>query len=295
MKLDWIDDLLAIADTGSLSAAANKRHLSQPAFSRRVRTIELALGTQLIDRERKPVRLTASVVELEPRLREASRIMHALKHDLHRIDQQQSELVVVSQHAISTAIAPRLIKEVTSHHNVRVRLRSANREECYSLLFSGQADIGLFYQTEDEQPVESAQFVDTVQLSSEPLVPVIAQHQQTQFNEEYEKGIIRAIAYPPGVFLGGVLSHSIQPQLDTNISMQWITETALTTAALQAAIIGVGLAWVPLSLAKDAIKRGEVIRLDPTLPSVSMMVVAMRSGLRSHSALDESWLLLSSR
>ncbi|MEM8665677.1 MAG: LysR family transcriptional regulator, partial [Pseudomonadota bacterium] len=44
MRLEWLDDILAIADLGSLKAAAERRHLSQPAFSRRLKLIEESLG-----------------------------------------------------------------------------------------------------------------------------------------------------------------------------------------------------------------------------------------------------------
>jgi DNA-binding transcriptional LysR family regulator len=40
MRLEWLDDILAVAQTGSFSEAAQKRHLTQSAFSRRIRTIE---------------------------------------------------------------------------------------------------------------------------------------------------------------------------------------------------------------------------------------------------------------
>ena len=40
MRLDWLDDLLAVLEQGSLSRAAESRQLTQPAFSRRIKAIE---------------------------------------------------------------------------------------------------------------------------------------------------------------------------------------------------------------------------------------------------------------
>ena len=37
MNLIWLDDFLALAATGNFSRAADERHSSQPAFSRRIR------------------------------------------------------------------------------------------------------------------------------------------------------------------------------------------------------------------------------------------------------------------
>jgi hypothetical protein len=37
VNLIWLDDFLVLADTGNFSRAADERHLTQPAFSRRIR------------------------------------------------------------------------------------------------------------------------------------------------------------------------------------------------------------------------------------------------------------------
>ena len=40
MNLSWIDDFMALAATGNFSRAADERHMTQPAFSRRIRALE---------------------------------------------------------------------------------------------------------------------------------------------------------------------------------------------------------------------------------------------------------------
>jgi DNA-binding transcriptional LysR family regulator len=55
MELKWLDDYLGLIEAGSFSAAAEKRHVSQPAFSRRTQLFEEWLGVELIDRSRKLV------------------------------------------------------------------------------------------------------------------------------------------------------------------------------------------------------------------------------------------------
>ena len=50
MKLEWLEDIIAIFESESLNEAATRRYLTQPAFSRRVRSIEEYLGVELMDR-----------------------------------------------------------------------------------------------------------------------------------------------------------------------------------------------------------------------------------------------------
>ncbi len=50
MNLSWLDDFLALAASGNFSRAAEERHMTQPAFSRRIRALEEWLGAELFDR-----------------------------------------------------------------------------------------------------------------------------------------------------------------------------------------------------------------------------------------------------
>ena len=289
MKLEWLDDLLAVIDTGSLSEAARQRFLTQPAFSRRIRAIESAIGAELFDRSRKPIRLHAHVIEHEPVLRELAQSLRNLKSALHRSDSQLEELVLVSQHAISTTIAPQLVRSITDQMSVRIRLRSANRDECHAMLFTRKADIALVYQLEDEIATQQDQFVESKLLAREPLVPVVASQQRDVFQQELEAGILRIVAYPSDVFLGPVIMRALNASIDASVQVHWVAETALTTAALQFSVAGLGLAWVPLSLARDAIERGELVRVDPTLSAISMSIVALRLKRQSGSKVYTAW------
>ncbi|MFB1029444.1 MAG: LysR family transcriptional regulator, partial [Thauera sp.] len=58
MELKWLEDFLSLADSGSFSRSAEQRHVSQPAFSRRIRALEAWLGVALVDRSTFPTRLT---------------------------------------------------------------------------------------------------------------------------------------------------------------------------------------------------------------------------------------------
>ncbi|HBC22829.1 MAG TPA: LysR family transcriptional regulator, partial [Pseudomonas sp.] len=58
LETKWLEDFVALAATRSFSQAAQRRFVTQPAFSRRIRSLEEALGLQLINRSRTPIELT---------------------------------------------------------------------------------------------------------------------------------------------------------------------------------------------------------------------------------------------
>ena len=58
METKWLEDFVSLAETRSFSRSAQLRHVTQPAFSRRIQSLEAWAGTDLIDRSTYPTQLT---------------------------------------------------------------------------------------------------------------------------------------------------------------------------------------------------------------------------------------------
>lgn len=58
MEIAWLEDFLAVSGSGSFSRAAEERHITQPALSRRIRALEEWVGTPLFFRTTHKVELT---------------------------------------------------------------------------------------------------------------------------------------------------------------------------------------------------------------------------------------------
>ena len=60
MELYQLIQLLAIADCGTMSSAAEKLHLSQPALSRSMQKLEEELQVSLFDRQKNKISFNAN-------------------------------------------------------------------------------------------------------------------------------------------------------------------------------------------------------------------------------------------
>jgi DNA-binding transcriptional LysR family regulator len=60
MDMKWMEDFLCLAETRSFSRSASERHASQPAFSRRIQSLESWLGATLVNRASTPLSLTTA-------------------------------------------------------------------------------------------------------------------------------------------------------------------------------------------------------------------------------------------
>ncbi|MFX5760860.1 LysR family transcriptional regulator, partial [Acinetobacter baumannii] len=65
-RLDWnlLRTFLAIARERSISRAATRLHLTQPAVSQALKRLEDQLGLQLIDRQANPIEITRAGEEV---------------------------------------------------------------------------------------------------------------------------------------------------------------------------------------------------------------------------------------
>ncbi|MCP4289657.1 MAG: LysR family transcriptional regulator [Gammaproteobacteria bacterium] len=290
MRLEWLLDLLAIMDNDSLNRAAKKRFLSQPAFSRRIRVIEKYFGTELLDRSRKPARLKPRVLDQKQKIHELVNGIHELMQEFQRKDDESLDsLVIASQHSITTAVAPGLIKQVSSDMDMNIRLRSANRDECYALLMTKQAEIMLVYCSQNEALSNPERFLDHCNLGNEHLIPVCASSDLPRLEKQLKTGEISIVAYPSDVFFGTVMNREIFPTLRQQVLIRKNIETALSTAALQCALTGVGVAWIPDSLAKTELSNGRLSDLCDRLPVVKLSVMAMRLNGSKSPAENRFW------
>ena len=58
MQTKWLEDLIALSQTHSLTRAAERRHVTHPAFGRRIRALESWAGAPLVERRGNAARLT---------------------------------------------------------------------------------------------------------------------------------------------------------------------------------------------------------------------------------------------
>lgn len=286
MRLEWIDDILAVLDTGSLARAAEKRLLTQSAFTRRVRMIEDSIGAPLFDRRRKPIRLLAGVEALAPELRDLSLRMRKTRDKLKSAATRTGgTLSFACQHAITTSVSPWIVRALATGSDQSVRVRSSNREECLVQLLSGEVDFALMYTLPDEvSPFLNHAFL-AMTLGQDVLIPVCA----PSLADVAREGHIPAVSYPPEVFLGQVFVSNIAPRLRDDVTIVSKAETALTLAVYEYAMGGIGVAWLPRSMVVDALARGALVSLEPDLPAQAFDIKAFRRSDGSHGGPDPAW------
>ncbi len=291
MRLEWLEDILAVAETGSLSEAAERRNLTQSAFSRRIQNIEDHVGVSLFDRSRKPVQLRPTTADQRDQIARLAGELRQLTSDLRRGDRASGNRVVIgSQHALTTSLTPDLMRQIGARApEAYVRLRSANLDECFAMVLSRQADIALVYQVPGEAHPIDAEFIESLSLGEDRLIPVFPRSEAEALNARFQAGELPFIAYPGEVFLGKVMDQVILPRIRVMARAVPKAETALTLAAMELSAGGIGVAWAPQSLAGPQIAAGRFSDLSSSLAACPLDVVAVRISGRQGPTEGAVW------
>jgi DNA-binding transcriptional LysR family regulator len=95
------------------------------------------------------------------------------------------------------------------------------------------------------------------------------------------------------VFFGSIMEAEVFPTMREGLSIRKITETALSMAAMQCALAGIGVAWIPSSLFKSELSNNRLINLSNHLPVVQLSVMAVRLNESKSDVESQFWKLIS--
>lgn len=290
MRLEWIKDILAVIDTGSLTLAAEKRYLTQSAFTRRVRAIEESIGTALFDRSTRPLQALPHVKEQESEMRSLALRLQVLRNSLSDPSEAPASRVSFAcQHTIATTISPGLIRELTRDGLVNVQVRSSDRDACLMMLLRSEVDFALIYEAlENTREHENDVFLEE-SLGSDWMIPVIACDFAKEFLEALDRQVLPIITYPPELYLGQLFDLAFMSNLTVRYQIKRVAETGLALAALHYALEGIGIGWLPRSIAMRDIEQGRLLDVSDRLPSRELHVKIVRLRKNISVLAEQVW------
>jgi LysR family nitrogen assimilation transcriptional regulator len=155
MHLRTLRYFVAVADAGSLTAAAAAIPIAQPALTRQMRDLESELGAQLLQRLPRGVRLTQaglSVYESAQRmLGEAARLQQKLTRN-QRVD--KDTVVLGASPTLARLLLPGLFENCSAMlEGVSLRTREAFTPVLLDLLERGQVDMAVVTSPESGRPL----------------------------------------------------------------------------------------------------------------------------------------------
>ena len=134
---------VAVMQTGSISGAAEKLYITQPAVSKRIKNLEDEFGTVLFDTVGRSIIPTASAHELLPFVRRWLDDYEACRASLqHAKEVASGRLVIGTSHHIGLHhLAPVLRRFIQTYPAVQLEVRFVDSEEAHKAVLEGEISL----------------------------------------------------------------------------------------------------------------------------------------------------------
>ena len=145
MKFTHLAAFDAAAPAGSVTAAAEQLHVSQPALTREIRELEERLGVALFDRLPRGMQLTEAGQMLAEYARQIFRLADAAEAAVGEFaGLKRGHLVVASSRTIGTYLMPALMDAYRDlYPGVTIELVISNSEQVKSAVLGQRCQLGL--------------------------------------------------------------------------------------------------------------------------------------------------------
>jgi DNA-binding transcriptional LysR family regulator len=169
MLLNQIEAFVEVARAGSISRAAERLGVTQPALTGRIQGLEASLGARLFVRGRTGARLTEAGRTLLPY---ADRALIALARGRELVSQvnggEAGRLAIGAAPAVSTYVLPAVLRHFQAlHPRVQLSVRSGHSEEILEMVLREEVEVGLM------RPIRHPD-VESTPLYEDELVLVVA-------------------------------------------------------------------------------------------------------------------------
>ncbi|MBD9373921.1 LysR family transcriptional regulator [Rhizobium sp. ARZ01] len=262
MELKWLEDFTTLAQTLSFSRAAEVRNVTQSAFSRRIKQLEMWLGVTLVSRATFPAELTREGRAFLPVAQEAIRNFHATREAL-RPQKNDQTLTFSALHTLTVTFFPEWLSEVSKRlGNIRSRLSpdKGGIEENIGTLVDGEADFFLTYAHPSVPFLLDSQLFPYRILGTERVIPVSRPTAGgPMLDLTIESGeAVPYLSYGDFSFFGVALSRLLaaRPAFKARI----VHENTISIGLKTMALAGWGLAWLPESLIRTELAEGSLVR-----------------------------------
>jgi DNA-binding transcriptional LysR family regulator len=170
LNLDQLQTLIAVADLGTLAAAAQALHLSPPAVSLHIRELETRLGATLVVRGRRQAQLTPAGKALVQGGRQllagAEQVAEQVRR---RADGREGVVRLGTSAGVSTHLLPKVLTLLAQNSpGVDIKLEVLSSAEAMARLGAGTLDIGIV-----AMPQASAPEVRVVPWRNDPMVAFV--------------------------------------------------------------------------------------------------------------------------
>jgi len=301
METKWLEDFVSLAETRSFSRSAQLRHVTQPAFSRRIQALEAWAGTDLVDRSSYPTRLTPAGTTLHAQALDMLQALQATRLMLRAHTAAAQDVIEFAvPHTLAFTFFPSWLTGLREACGpIKSRLIALNVHDAVLRLVEGSCDLLIAYH-HPGQPIQlDAEHYDMLPLGHEVLAPYVkpdAQGNPLHALPGQPGHPVPYLGYAPGAYLGRAVEQLLK-QSTTPVHLDRIYETDMAEGLKAMALEGHGVAFLPASSVRKEVRTKKLVLAGQGLEAaLDIRIYRERPSARKvKRAVEQFWADLQSR
>lgn len=293
VELDWLEDFLALSATLNFSRAAEARNVTQSAFSRRIRNLELWVGARLIDRSVYPAALTPAGASFRAAAAELVRgLAEARAEAQGRVPGGGPVIAFAALHTLALSFFPAWIRGLEAQLGpLKTRMAATNVHDCIDALVAGACDLMLCYSHPIVPTAVDTSRYPSLRLARDRVLPVCApgaDGRPLYDLDAADGGPLPYLCYTPDSFLGRVVEViAVREGLGPRLAFRY--ENSMSEALKAAALERQGLAWMPESAIRREIAEGRLVAAGGPEFAMEMDIRLYRAIERDNREVQRLW------
>jgi DNA-binding transcriptional LysR family regulator len=291
MDLKLFEDLVALARERSFVRAAEARHVTHPAFGRRIRALETWAGAALVDRSRTPVQLTEAGQTLLQHVRGTlDDITQARELLRSRLGHSANTFRIATGRTLARTTVADWLASMSRPgqplHEQRVDLTTRSMDDVVLLLERGEVDMVCCYEHPARSVRLSGQRYRHITLVRDRLVPISLAGGPGQPLHALEGGPL--IVYAASLSLGALLHDHLRRNVpDAGLRTRFVCDSA--DAVHELVRKGLGIAWLPWTLVASECSAGALMALGARSDEIPFDVRLYRPRARQSALVESAW------
>jgi DNA-binding transcriptional LysR family regulator len=293
MDLTWLDDFLALAEHRNFSRAAEARHVTQPAFSRRIQALESWIGALLVVRAPRGLALTAAGEYLREHAAVLTQDLQRMRRGaLKAAGREGAALSIAATHALSFTFFPGWIQSLAPQVPWgTLNLVSDTMAACERILLAGDADFLLCHARGDVPRHLSPEAFASIVVGTDLLVPVSAPDASGAARWPLPgtpAAPVRMLGYSAASGLGRIIE-AARPTLGAALSLDTVFTSPLAAALQTMTLQGQGMAWLPRTMVDGDVAAGRLVDAGHGAFSVAVEIRLYRPRRRHSTTAEAFW------
>lgn len=296
MEIRWLEDFLSLVDTRNFSRSAEARYTTQPAFSRRIKSLEEWIGASLFDRTVQPIRLTPSGERFKPVAEDVLRRLYQGRDEARIVNEASASTIrFAATHSLSLTFFPTWLRSAELRsHTFNIRLDSNQFTDCIQSLLKGECHFMLSHSHPSiELHLPPAHFTSKI-VGRDVLIPVTlpdAAGQPIDLLPGTADEPVHYLAYSETSAIGRAVEHMLS-HLESPVHLERVFVSHLAAVLKTMSSGGRGMAWLPESNIREELEKGTLVPAGDAQWHVPVEIRLFRSREPLPAAPEEFWELL---